>query len=152
MKAKRSAAVEKDITRAEQQDDLVQRRIYPDVNEPERMRSDRDAGEEKYRDIGNPYFLRQQAADGADRQDETAGQQRVPGDLKGAWSVQWACFLCDADDSRVVLADYGVRSKPASAPIRHADRGSTVDGFGGRRGFWRARISRTIGLSRCGDR
>ena len=29
---------------------------------PERLRADRDAGEQEHRDVGNPDFLRQQAA------------------------------------------------------------------------------------------
>ena len=88
-KAQRSAAIEQDVAGAEQQDDLVQRRIRLDVHEPQRLRADRDPGEQKHRDIGNPDLLRQQAGDGADRQNEPARKQRMFGDLNGGRRFQF---------------------------------------------------------------
>ena len=87
--AQRSAAVEQNVAGAEQQDDLVQRRIRLDVDQPQRLRADRDADDEKHRDIGNPDLLRQQAGEGADRQNEPARQQRVLGDFNGGRCFQF---------------------------------------------------------------
>jgi hypothetical protein len=77
MQAQGSAAIEKNVAGAEQQNDLVQRRIRLDVDKPKRPRADRDAHDEKYRDIGNPDFLSEQGGDGTDRQNQAARKQRV---------------------------------------------------------------------------
>ena len=63
VEAQRRAAVEQNVAGAEQQDDLVQRRIRLDVDQPQRLRADRDAGDQKHRDVGNPDLLRQQAGE-----------------------------------------------------------------------------------------
>jgi len=79
--AQRSAAVEQDIARPEQQDHLVQRRVSTDMDQPQRLRADRDPGDQKHRDVRNPDLLRQKTGDRADRQNEPAGEQRVLGNL-----------------------------------------------------------------------
>jgi len=81
--AQRRAAIEKNVAGAEQQDDLVQRRIRLDVDKPQRLRADRYPDDEKHRDIGNPDLLRQQPGDGADSQNEPARKQRVFGYFDG---------------------------------------------------------------------
>ncbi len=83
IEAQRRAAIEQNVARAEQKDDLVQRRTRLDIDQPQPMRADRNAGKQEYRDVRNPDFLRQQAADGSDRQNEAAGKQCVPGDFDG---------------------------------------------------------------------
>src|ERR1700723_2129710 len=70
----RSAAVEQNVAGAEQQNDLVQRRIRLDLDQVQRLRADRDAGDQENRDIGNPDLLRQQRRNSADRQNETKRQ------------------------------------------------------------------------------
>jgi hypothetical protein len=59
IEAQRSAAIEQNVAGAEQQDDLVQRRIRLDVDQAQRFRSDRHSDDQKHRDIGNPDLLRQ---------------------------------------------------------------------------------------------
>ncbi len=56
-------------------------RTGAEVHETERVRADRDAGEQEDRDAGNPDLLRDERCKRADRQDQAAGEQRVPGDL-----------------------------------------------------------------------
>ena len=48
---------------------------------PSACRADQHADDEKHRDVGNLDLLRQQAGDGADGQNEPAGQQRVLGNF-----------------------------------------------------------------------
>ena len=86
----RRAAVEQNVAGAEQQDDLVQRRIRFDLDEVQRLWTDRDSGDQKHRDVRDPDLLRQQRRDRADRQNETEREQRMLGDLKGGRRVQWA--------------------------------------------------------------
>ncbi len=50
------------------------------MDQPERVRADRDASDQKNRNIGNPDPLRQQRGQRADREDQAARQQRVLGD------------------------------------------------------------------------
>ncbi len=77
----RRTAVEQDIARAEQQDGLVERGIRADVDQPERVRADRDSRQEKERDVRNPDLLRQERRQRAEGEDQPAGQQRVLGDF-----------------------------------------------------------------------
>ena len=84
----RRAAIEQDVARAEQQDDLVQRRICPDMDEAERLRADRDARDQEYRDVGDPDFLCEHACQRANRENQPARQQRVFGDLDGGGHFQ----------------------------------------------------------------
>src|ERR1700723_50197 len=79
----RSAAIEQNVAGAEQQNDLVQRRIRLDLDQVQRLRTDRDTGDQKHRHIGNFEFLPQQRGDSADRQNETEHEQRMLGDLDG---------------------------------------------------------------------
>jgi hypothetical protein len=81
VEAQRGAAIEKNVTGAEQQDDLVQRRIRPDVDQAKRFRADPHPDNQKHRHIGNPDSLRQQASEGANGKDKPAGKQRMLGDL-----------------------------------------------------------------------
>ena len=82
VEAQGGAAIEQNIAGAEQQDDLVQRRIRLDIDQAQRFRTDGHADDQKHRDVGNPDLLRQQTGEGADRKDKPAGQQRVLGDFK----------------------------------------------------------------------
>ena len=90
--AQRGTAIEQNVAGAEQQNDLVQRQIRLDLDKVQRLRTDRDAGEQKHRDIGNFEFLRQQRGDSADRQNETEHEQRMLGDLDGGGGFQFRCF------------------------------------------------------------
>ena len=102
VEAQRRAAIEQDVAGAEQQDDLVQRRIRLDVDQPERLRADRDPGDQKHRDVGNPDLLRHQAGERADRQNEPARQQRVLGDLDGGGGFQAVSLDRDEVSSALV--------------------------------------------------
>ena len=51
------------------------------VDQLERMRTQGDACEQEDRDIGNAYLLCQEAAERADRKDQSAVHKRVFGDL-----------------------------------------------------------------------
>ena len=90
LESQRGAAVEQDVAGAEQQDDLVQRRIRLDVDQPERFRPDQHADDQKDRDIGNLDLLGHQPGDGADGENEPAGHQRVFGDFDGG--RRFHCF------------------------------------------------------------
>ena len=79
LNSQRSAAIEKNVAGAEQQDDLVQRRIRLDVDQAQRFRADPHSDDQKHRDIGNPELLRQHAGEGADGKNETAGKQHMLG-------------------------------------------------------------------------
>ena len=81
LEPQRRTAVEQDVACAEQQDDLVQRGIGGDIDKSKGMRADQDADDEEYRDVGNPDLLGEERRDCTDRQDQTAGEQRVPGDF-----------------------------------------------------------------------
>src|SRR3982074_1971211 len=83
VEAQGSAAIEQNVASAEQQDDLVQRRVRLDIDERQRLRADDDADNDKHRDIGNPDLLSEQPGESAERQNEPAGKQRVLGDLDG---------------------------------------------------------------------
>jgi len=48
LEPQRCAAVEQDIARAEQQDDLVQRRIRRDIDQPERLRANRNPRDQEH--------------------------------------------------------------------------------------------------------
>jgi len=77
IEAQRRAAVEKNVTGAEQKDDLIQCRIGFDIDQAQYVRADQHADDEKHRDIGNFNLLSQEARDGADGQNEPAGHQRM---------------------------------------------------------------------------
>ena len=62
VEAQRRAAIEKNVAGAEQKDDLVQRRIRLDVDQPQRFRPDQNADDQEYRNVGNSDLLSQQAA------------------------------------------------------------------------------------------
>ena len=55
------------------------RALSPD--QAQRFRADPHPDDQKYRYIGNPDLLRQQPSEGAYGKNETAGKQRVLGDL-----------------------------------------------------------------------
>jgi len=93
-------AVEQNVAGAEQKNDLVQRRIRLDLDKVQRLRTDRHAGDQKHRDIGNADLLRQQRGDSADGQNKTERQQRMLGDLDGGRRFQWATS-CGSSDSLV---------------------------------------------------
>ncbi len=84
LEPQRRAAVEQDVARAEQHDDLAQRGGGLDVDEAERMRSERDACDQEDRDVGNCDLLRDKGRQRADRKDQPAGEQGVLGDGDGA--------------------------------------------------------------------
>ena len=83
MKPQRGTAVEQDVARAEQENDLVQRRAGLDLDEAERVRAEHDTGDQEHRDIRDPDLLRKKRCHRSDGQNETAGKQRLPGDLDG---------------------------------------------------------------------
>ena len=84
LEPQRRAAVEQDVARAEQHDDLAQRGGRLDVDDAERMRPERDAREQEDRDVGNGDLLRDESRQRADRKDQPAGEQGVLGDGDGA--------------------------------------------------------------------
>ncbi len=55
--------------------------IRLDVDQAQRFWADPHPNDQKYRDIGNPDLLRQQAGQGADGKNDAAGKQRMLGDL-----------------------------------------------------------------------
>ena len=54
-----------------------------DVDQSERLRADGYADDQENRDVRDFDFLREEAAEGADRQNESAGNQRVLRDFHG---------------------------------------------------------------------
>ena len=83
LKSQRCASVEQDVTGTEQENDLVQRRAGLDLDQAERVRAEHDTGDQEHRDIRDPDLLRKKRGHRSDGQNETAGKQRLPGDLDG---------------------------------------------------------------------
>ena len=84
LEPQRRAAVEQDVARAEQHDDLAQRRGRLDVNNSERVRPEHDPCDQEHRNVGNTDLLRDERGQRADRKDQPASKQRVLSDGDGA--------------------------------------------------------------------
>jgi hypothetical protein len=74
---KRSDALEKNVAGAEQEENLVQRGIGPDIDQAQPFRTDQHAHDKKHGDVGDFQLVCEQAGDGADSENEPAGHQRV---------------------------------------------------------------------------
>ena len=116
VQSQRRAAVKQNVARAEQKNDLVQRRARLDIDQPEPVRADRNAGNQEYRDVGNSDLLRQQAGQRPDGQNEAAGKKRVPGDLDGGGRFQWVFSPGDA----IIGAAHWRRPSFAGATLPYA--------------------------------
>jgi len=71
----------RNVARAEQQNDLVQRRIRANVDQLQPVRPQRYSRQQEDRDVGNPDLLGDEPRDRADRKNQSATEQRVLGDL-----------------------------------------------------------------------
>ena len=86
LEAQRGAAVEQDVGRAENQDQLVERRIGADMHQIGGLRAEQHAGDQEHRDVRDAGFLRDQPAQRSGGEDGSEHDQHLLGDLDcAAW-------------------------------------------------------------------
>ena len=78
----RGAAVEQDVAGTEDQDQLVDRRIRLDVDQPEHAGADQHADQQEHHHVGHSRQSRQQAGERAYAENDAEHQQGVFGEFQ----------------------------------------------------------------------